>query len=71
MSTFRKDIASLVKEEEEVRREVLSSLPVVYTEHFLQRADGYVFGKHPYGRYIAGAVGGLFINYIVRRKATK
>jgi hypothetical protein len=60
-------LVKIFREEETIRREVVRSAPFVYTETLIEHADAYVFGKHPYGRYVAGAFGGLFINSVVRR----
>ena len=61
-------LVQIFKEEEAIRRELVHSAPFVYTETLMERTDALVFEKHPYGRYVAGAFGGLFINSIIRRK---
>jgi len=66
MSTAQ-GLVKIFREEEAIRREVVHSAPFVYTESLMERADTLAFAKHPYGRYVAGAFCGLFINSIVRR----
>ena len=71
VKVIKMEVNTLVKvwrQEEEMRRELVHSVPYVYTETLMERADLIAFGKHPYGRYAAGAFCGLFIESIVRRR---
>ena len=60
------EIVEIAKQTERIGQEIIHSKPVVYTEMFLEKADTLAFSKHPYGRYAAGAFGGLFIEAVIR-----
>jgi hypothetical protein len=63
-SATKAKLMALWHEEEALRREFMSSAPVVYMETRAAKLDSQLFKTKPYERYAVGVLLGLFIHKV-------